>query len=155
MSTNEDKFQWIAITFTALGLLFSSYYDAQTVKASRIDSELSSYLQLNEQYNKLLFTLINNDSQVFKKVDDLSLENNKYLIYELFELFATVKTFEIHYQELEADVKFIWERRLEFLFSKPAIQYVWQRSYKYTHKIYKPEFIKYVDDLIATQNQIQ
>ncbi len=149
MSSSESKFQWIAISLTAIGLFSSTYYNSHILKSSRIENELSSYLKLNEQYNKLLFKLINNDSESFKKTDDISLNKNKYVMYELIELFATIKSLEAYHQEIGTDVSGIWNQRLEFLFSKPAIQYAWQLRRKYAEKIYSPTFVKLVEQIIA------
>ena len=75
----------------------SVYYHANTLKAERVESEINAYLHLNDRYHDLLFTLIHNDPEVFKKVDPESMRKNKYLIYELFELFATVDLLASHF----------------------------------------------------------
>ena len=148
MGSSESKLQWIAIVFTAMGLLVSTYYNANILKAARIDNELSSYLKLNEHYNRLLFTLITNDSEIFKKNDNASLKTNKYIIYELIELLATAKSLEHHYQELTTDVSTIWNKRIAFLFSKPAIQHAWKSRKQYAEKIYEAEFIAFIDAIL-------
>ncbi len=148
-SSSERRLQWIAIGCMAIGLITSTYYHVHTLKAERIESELSSYLHLNDRYHKLLFSLLENDSEIFKKTDNPSLQKNKYIIYELFEIFATVDSLKGYFSELEKDVWPCWKRRMEFLFSKPAIQYCWQSHASYAGKIYKPEFVKHVERVIA------
>jgi hypothetical protein len=97
----ELRLQWIAIICMAAGLITSIYYHANTLKAEHIESEINSYLHLNDRYHKLLFTLLQNDSEVFQKID----HKNKYLIYELFELFATVDLLESHFNELGPEIR--------------------------------------------------
>jgi len=145
----ENKLQWIAIGLTALGLITTTHYNVRILKATRFETELSYYLNLNERYHKLLFTLINNDPEVFKKNDDKSLENNKYIIYELFELFATVKSLEGYYQELDQDISSIWKKRVDFLFSKPAVRQAWLTHVSDAQEIYKPEFVEYIHRILA------
>jgi|GEM_PF-4290791 len=145
----ENKLQWIAIALTAVGLISTTHYNFHILKATRFETELSYYLNLNERYHKLLFTLITNDSEIFKKNDNASLNNNKYIIYELFELFATVKSLEGYSQELDQDINSIWQKRIHFLFSKPAIQTAWQGHENYAYEIYKPEFVEYIHRVIA------
>jgi len=148
--TSEATLQWIAIACTALGLVISTYYNAYTLKAERVDGELTSYLHLNDRYHKLLFTLMDHDSGIFKKQDDFDLQKNKYIIYELFELFATIDSLEHYFTELDKDVWPCWKRRMEFLFSKPAIRHAWQCHAVYADQIYKPEFVKRVESVIAS-----
>lgn len=152
LHSKEIKLQWIAIACMAIGLVTSIYYHAKILKAERIESELTSYLHLNDRYHNLLFTLIQNDSEVFKKNETALLQKNKYIMYELFELFATVKSVEGYFEELDQDVWPCWERRMEFLFSKPAIRHAWQSHLKYAGKIYKPEFLHLVENMIAQNN---
>jgi hypothetical protein len=151
LHTSGSKLQWIAIGCMALGLIISTYYHIHTLKAERIESELSSYLHLNDRYHKLVFTLLENDPKIFQKNDDLSLQQNKYIIYELFELFATIDSLEHYFTELDKDVWPCWKRRMEFLFSKPAIRHAWQSHANYAGKIYKPEFLMRVESAIAQE----
>lgn len=153
-SRTELRLQWIAIVCMAIGLIVSIYHHSHMIKAERIKSELTSYLHLNDRYNQLVFSLIQNDSEVFKKTDDLSLQKNKYVLYELFELLATVESLKGYFKELDKDTWPIWNRRMEFLFSKPAINFAWQQHQRYAKEIYRPEFIRLVDNVIA-QNDIQ
>jgi len=148
-SKTEIRLQWIAIFCMAIGLIVSIYHHTHLIKAERIKSELTSYLHLNERYHKLLFTLIQNDSEVFKKADDQSLQKNKYVLYELFELLATVESLKGYFKELDKDTWPIWNRRIEFLFSKPAVQYAWHLHQADAKEIYLPEFIAHVDHVIA------
>lgn len=151
-SKTEIKLQWLAIICMAMGLITSTYYHAHTLKTERIESEVNSYLHLNDRYHKLLFTLIQNDSEVFRKTDQDSMKKNKYLMYELFELFATVDLLEPHFKELDKEVRSSWERRKEFVFSKPAIRQAWQSHLNYAGKIYKTEFVQEVESIIAQTN---
>lgn len=148
-SHTEVKLQWIAIACMAIGLITSVYYHAQILKAERIESELSSYLHLNDKYHSLLFKLIDNDSEAFKKADDSSLQKNKYIMYELIELFYTIDSLEAYFKELDKDVWPCWKRRLEFLCSKPAIQHAWQSRRHYAERIYEPEFVQRVESIMA------
>ncbi len=146
---SENILQWIAIGLTALGLITTTHYNVRILEATRFETELSYYLNLNERYHKLLFTLVNNDPEIFKKDDDLSLDNNKYIIYELFELFATVKSLEGYYKELDKDISSIWQKRVDFLFSKPAVRHAWQTHETDAQAIYKPEFVNYIHNVLA------
>ncbi len=148
-SKTEMRLQWIAIMFMAIGLIISIHHHSQLIKAERIKSELTSYLHLDDRYHKLIFTLLQNDPDVFQKNDDLSLQKNKYLLYELFELFATVETLKSYFQELNEDTWPIWNKRIEFLFSKPAVNYAWEERQRYADKIYSPEFLKHIENIIA------
>lgn len=148
----ENKLQWIAIGLTAFGLITTTHYNVRILKATRFETEIAYYLNLNERYHKLLFTLLHNDPEVFKKSDDQSLETNKYIIYELFELLATVKSLENYYEELGQDLSNIWQRRVDFLFSKPAVQHAWQIHEAYAQEIYKPEFVSYIQGVIAQKS---
>lgn len=150
-SKTEIRIQWIAIACMAIGLLTSIYYHGQLLRAERIKSELSSYLHLNDRYHHLLFALIQNDSEVFQKEDEASLKSNKYIMYELFELLASVQSIEKYFKELDKDVWPCWQQRTEFLFSKPAIRYAWQSHLRYAGKIYKPEFIEQIENVIAQE----
>lgn len=145
-----NKLQWIAIACTAISLVTTNYHHSHILKAERINSELSSYLHLNERYHKLLFTLLQNDSDVFQKNEDASLEKNKYLLYALFELFSTVDSLKEYFIELGEDVWPCWERRMEFLFSKPAIRYAWHTHEKYAAKIYTASFIESVESICSS-----
>jgi quinol monooxygenase YgiN len=148
-SKTELKLQWIAIFIMAIGLMTSIYYHANTIKDDRIKAEMQSHLHLNNLYNKLLFTLIQNDSEVFKQVDDPSLQENKYIIYEMFEVFATVDAFKEHFAEMHKDILPIWQRRMDFFLSKPAVRYAWESHRSYAKHIYHPGFLQYVEDTIA------
>ncbi len=148
-SKTEMKLQWIAIACMAIGLVTSIYFHANILKAERIENELSSYLHLNDKYHSLLFKLICDDSEVFKKTDDLSLQKNKYLMYELFELFSTIDSLEGYFKELDKDVWPSWKRRMEFLLSKPAVQYAWQSHRNYAERIYEPHFVEHIESIIA------
>lgn len=154
LHTSDTKLQWIAIACMAIGLLTSVYYHSHILKAERLESELSSYLHLNDRYHQLLFTLIQNDHEIFSKTGDISLQKNKYIIYELFELFSTVDMLESYFSELDQDVWPIWKRRMEFLFSKPAIKYAWESHLRYADQIYKPAFMKHVETLIAERHSL-
>lgn len=147
-SSLGGKLQWVAIIFTAVGLFTSIHFHIHSLQTARMENELFSYLQLDERYNKLIFTLIDSDPDVFKKVDDLSLKNHKFIMYELFNLFETVESLRPHYQEL--DLWPNWQKRMEFLFSKPAIQYAWQKHRRDADQIYHPEFIARVDSILAS-----
>lgn len=148
-STVEIKLQWIAIICMAIGLITSIYYHSKTLKAERIESEVNAFIHLNDRYQKLLFTLIHNDSEIFKRTDQESLQKNKYVIYELFELLATVYSLEGYFKELDKNIWASWKKRTEFLFTKPAIRYAWQSHAAYAEKIYRPEFVKLVESEIA------
>ena len=145
----EIKLQWIAIACMAIGLITSIYYHAHTLQAEHIESEINSYLHLNDRYHKLLFALLQNDSEVFKKTDPDSMRKNKYLMYELFELFATVDLLKSHFNELAQEVQPCWQRRMDFVFSKPAVQHAWKSHLSYAGKIYKPEFVQHVEKVIS------
>jgi hypothetical protein len=149
-SKTEIKLQWIAIACMAIGLLTSVYFHANILKAERIENELSSYLHLNDKYHSLLFQLIYDDSEVFKKTDDVSLQKNKYVMYQLFELFSTIDSLEGYFKELDKDVWPCWKRRMEFLLSKPAVRYAWQSHRNYAQRIYEPEFVKHIESMIAS-----
>jgi len=149
LHSSSLKLQWIAIGCMAFGLITSTYYHVHTLKAERIESELTSYLHLNDRYHKLLFTLLENDPEIFQKNDDLYLQKNKYIIYELFELLSMVDSLKPYFLELRADVWPCWEKRMEFLFSKPAVQHAWASHAKYAERIYKPEFIAHVESMLA------
>lgn len=148
-SKTEIKLQWIAIFCMAIGLVTSIYYHAHTIKADRITSEISSYLHFNDRYNKLLFNLVQNDSEVFKQASNDSLKENKYIIYELFELFATIDLFQDYFTELDKDIWPIWKKRMEFLLSKPAVRYAWKSNRNYAEKIYTTEFMEHIEHIIA------
>jgi hypothetical protein len=147
-SKTEIRLQWIAIICMAAGLITSIYYHANTLKAEHIESEINSHLHLNDRYHKILFTLLQNDSEVFQKTDPDSMHKNKYLMYELFELFATVDLLKNHFNELGQEVRSCWNKRVEFLFSKPSIRYAWESHLSYAEKIYKPEFIQHVKEVL-------
>lgn len=70
-------------------------------------------------------------------------------MYELFELFATVDLLESHFNELSQEVQPSWKRRMEFVFSKPAIRNAWKSHLSYAGKIYKPEFVQHIEGVIA------
>lgn len=148
-SKTEIRLQWVAIICMAIGLITSIYYHAKTLKAEHIESEINSHLHLNDRYHQILFTLLENDSEVFKKTDQDSMQKNKYLMYELFELFATVNLLESHFKELGSEVKSCWTKRMEFLFSKPSIQHAWKSHRSYAKEIYKPEFIASIEKVVA------
>ena len=153
-SKTEIKLQWIAIACMAIGLVTSIYYHARTLQAEHLESEVNSYLHLNDRYHKLLFTLLQNDGEVFQKTDPDSMRKNKYLMYELFELLATVDLLKNHFNELGQELHPCWQRRIEFVFSKPAIQHAWQSHLSYAKKIYKPEFILCVERAITDKPQL-
>ncbi len=133
----------------AIGLITSIYYHAYTLQAEHVESEINSYLHLNDRYHKLLFSLLQNDAEVFQKTDPESMRKNKYLMYELFELLATVDLLKGHFNELAQVIHPCWQRRMEFIFSKPAIQHAWESHLGYAGKIYKPEFVQHVEKVIA------
>jgi hypothetical protein len=149
--TTEIALQWIAIGCMALGLIISTYYHSNSLKSERIESELTTYLHLNDRYHKLLFTLIDHDSEIFKNHDNFAfLQKNKYLIYELFELFATVDSLEKYFRELDKDVWPCWIRRMEFLLSKPTVQHAWKTHAQYAGRIYRQEFVNRVENMITS-----
>ncbi len=148
---SEITLQWIAIGCMAIGLVISTYYHANSLKTERVESELTTYLHLNDRYHKLLFTLIDHDSEIFKDRDNYeNLQKNKYIIYELFELFSTIDSLENYFTVLDEDVWPCWSRRMEFLFSKPTVRHAWQTHSQYAGKIYKPEFVRRVESVIAS-----
>ena len=147
----EVTLQWVAIGCMALGLVISTYYHSHTLKADRVESELTAYLHLNDRYHKLLFTLIDHDSEIFKNRDNFeNLQKNKYIIYELFELFSTIDSLEHYFTELDKDVWPTWSRRMEFLFSKPTVRHAWLTHSQYAGKIYKQQFVNRVESVIAS-----
>jgi hypothetical protein len=154
MQISESKMSWIGIIFTSIGLVTTVYYHDHILKATRVESELKSYLHLNQRYHQLLFTLINNDSEVFKKYDDGSLKENKYIIYELLDVIAMVKTLENYYTQVVPEIKSDWDRKIDFLLSKPAVQFAWGKRMKYGSKVFNPNFITYVDNIITTHQQL-
>lgn len=149
-SKTEIRLQWVAIFCMAIGLLASIYFHVNILKAERTESELASYLHLNDRYHSLLFTLIHNDEDVFKKTADSSLQKNKFIMYELFELFSTVDALERYCKELDKDIWPCWRKRMEFLFSKPAILYAWHSHLKYAQHIYRQEFVAHIEAIIAS-----
>ena len=151
-SKMEVRLQWIAIVCMAIGLISSIYYQALTLKSERIESEINAYLHLNDRYYNLLFTLINNDPEIFRRTDSESILKNKYIMYELFELFATVDLLESHFDELGEEVTPGWKRRMEFIFSKPSVRHVWQNHLSYAGKIYNAQFIEHVTKVIASSS---
>ncbi len=112
-SRTEIKLQWIAIACMALGLVASIYFHANILKEERIENELSSYLHLNDKYHSLLFKLIDNDPEVFQKKDNASLQKNRYIIYELFELFSTIESVQVYFHQLDKDVVAVLEKKIE------------------------------------------
>lgn len=154
--TSEITLQWIAIGGMAIGLVISTYYQNNSLRTERVESELGAYLHLNDRYHRLLFTLIDHDSEIFKDRDNFShLQKNKYIIYELFELFSTVDSLENYLKELDKDVWQCWNRRMEFLFSKPTVRHAWQTHSQYAGQIYKPEFVERVENVIASVTAIE
>jgi hypothetical protein len=148
MQMSESKMSWIGIIFTSIGLITTVYYHDHILKATRMESEMKSYLLLNQRYHELLFTLIHNDSEVFQKVDDQSLKENKYIIYELLNLISTVKTMESCFNEVAPEIKADWERKTNFLLTKPAVQFAWEKRIRYADKIFNPNFISFVENVI-------
>lgn len=153
-SKTEIRLQWIAIICMAIGLITSIYYHARTLQAEHVENEVKSYLHLNDRYHKLLFALLENDHEVFQKTDLESMQKNKFLMYELFELLATVDLLKSHFNELRREIHPCWHRRIEFVFSKAAVQHAWQSHLSYASKIYKPEFIQYIQEVIANTSQL-
>lgn len=148
-SRTEIRLQWIAIVCMAIGLVTSIYFHAHILKAERIDSEVTSYMHLNDKYHTLLFSLIHNDPDVFRKTGDESLHQNKYIMYELFELFFAINSLEKYFKTINKDVWRSWKKREEFLFSKPAIRYAWQSHLNYAKDIYEPAFVEHIQMVIA------
>ncbi|MBS0615397.1 MAG: hypothetical protein JSR58_02440 [Verrucomicrobia bacterium] len=142
--------QWVAITFTAIGLLATIHFHMHSLQTARIENELFSYLHLNDRYHKLIFTLLEKDANVFQKTDDAYLNENKFLMYELFELFSTADSLKSHFQELNTLWPH-WQKRMEFLFSKPAIQCAWKKHQKSAPQIYDEKFITQVNGIIEAQ----
>lgn len=155
MQISETKMSWIGIIFTSIGLLTTVYYHDHILKATRVESEMKSYLHLNQRYHQLLFALIHNDSEVFKKHDDAGLKENKYIIYELLDVISMVKTLEKYHTQVAPEIKFDWERKIDFLLSKPAIQFAWEKRMKYGDKVFNPSFITYVEKIIATHQDAE
>ena len=153
-SKTEIRLQWIAILCMAIGLITSIYYHARTLQAEHVESEVNSYLHLNDRYHKLLFTLLQNDAEAFQKTDPDSMRKNKYLMYELFELLATVDLLKNHFNELSQEIHPCWQRRIEFIFSKPAIQHAWQSHLSYAKRIYKAEFILCIERAITDTSRL-
>ncbi|MBM3201397.1 MAG: hypothetical protein FJZ56_03195 [Chlamydiae bacterium] len=145
----EIRLQSIATICMALGLVISIYYNSHILKSERIETELATHLHLTDRYHKLLFTLIQNDSAVFEQSEDAFLQSNKYLIYEFFELLATVNSLQPYFEETAKDVWPTWKKRMEFLFSKPAIRKAWYAQRHYADHIYKSEFISDVDKILS------
>lgn len=147
---SENRLQWVAIICTVIGLLASVYYNAKILTAARMQSEMSSYLHLNERYHKILFSLMEEDPKIFSRTSDMT-KSQKYHIYEMFEVFALVTTLEDHYKEIDSDAWPIWHKRMSFLLQKPAIQHAWQCRMDYAEALYVPEFIAYMENLAKLQ----
>ncbi len=154
-SRTEIKMQWLAIICMAIGLITSIYYHARTLQAEHVESEVNSYLHLNDRYHKLLFTMLQNDPEFFQKTDPESMRKNKYLMYELFELLATVDLLKGHFNELNREIEPCWQRRMEFVFSKIAIQHAWQSHMSYASNIYRSEFIQCIQKVIANTSMLE
>ena len=138
---------WVGIIFTSLGLITSVYYHDHILKATRLESEMNSYLNLNQRYHQLLFSLVHN--QAFRNTGGEIVKDDKYVIYELFDLISTVKTLENYFTEAAPDIKADWERKIDFLLSKRAVQQAWKERAEYIDKIYNASFITYVEQVIA------
>ncbi|MCE5293697.1 MAG: hypothetical protein LLF94_03675 [Chlamydiales bacterium] len=141
MNSSESRLAWLGIIFTSLGLIISVYYNHNSLQAARMESELKSYLTLNERYHQLMFSLVNKGEGVFFKEDD---KENKYCIYELFDLISTVKIVESHFTSIPS-IKADWDRKIAFFLSKPAVKHAWRARSEYATKIYSPSFINYID----------
>ena len=150
MSTSESKLAWLGIIFTSLGLLASVYYNDHNLRATRMESEMNSYLNLNQRYHQLMFSLVHKGQGVFFRTsDDEQHKESKYIIYEMFDLISTVKTLERHFTEAIPDIKADWDRKINFFLSKPAVQHAWKTRVEYANKIYSPTFIAYVEQVMA------
>ena len=142
MQNTETKLTWLGILFTMVGLVTTIYYNAHTLKVTRMESEMSCYLHLNDRYHQLMHTLIHNKTFRHTTAEDLG--DEKYILYELFDLFATIKTMESYFTEIAPQLRADWQRKIDFLFSKPAVQAAWKARRDYSDKIYDPAFIAYV-----------
>ena len=83
------------------------------------------------------------------------MRKNKYLMYELFELLATVDLLKGHFNELNREIEPCWQRRMEFVFSKIAIQHAWQSHMSYASNIYRSEFIQCIQKVIANTSMLE
>ena len=134
---------WLGIIFTMIGLVTSVYYNAHTLKVTRMESEMSCYLNLNQRYHELVYQLVHN--KTFRHTSGDQLGDEKYLMYELFDLVATIKTMEAYFIETAPELRADWERKIDFLFAKPAVKAAWAARSEYTDKIYDPSFIAYIE----------
>ncbi len=136
---------WLGIIFTMIGLITSVYYNGHILKVTRMENELNSYLNLNQRYHQLVYSLVHN--KTFRHTSEETLGDDKYVIYELFDLIATWKTMEDYFDDTSPNLKADWERKIHFLFSKPAVQAAWKMRHEYVNKIYSPEFVTYIDNI--------
>ncbi len=145
---SERFLEWMAIGLTVFGLCITCYYQHHTLKAIRVESELNSYLNLSERYHRILHDLLQNDPLVFQRTDNNSLEKNKYVLYEAFELFSTVHSLGKYHKETLNDVLPLWNKRFEHLFKKPAARVAWESQRSYAHRIYNEDFINDVEHIM-------
>lgn len=97
-----------------------------------------------------MFTLVHQGQGVFFNMsDDEQSKESKYIIYEMFDLISTVKTLEKHFTTAIPDIKSDWKRKIDFFFSKPAVQHAWKTRIGYASKIYSEKFIAYVEKKMA------
>lgn len=146
MHVTESKMAWIGIIFTMLGLVTSVYYNGHILKMTRMENEMNCYLDLNQRYHQLVYKLVHNKTFRHTSSDDLG--DDKYVIYELFDLIATVKTMENYFSETAPQLKADWERKIDFLLTKPAVKAAWKTQSAYMNDIYSPDFIAYIDGTI-------
>lgn len=145
MKISETRAAWLGILFTMAGLVTSIYYSGHILKVTRMENEMNCYLNLNQRYHKLVYTLVHN--KTFRHTTSEELGDDKYVIYEIFDLIATVKTMET-YAEMAPELRADWERKIDFLLSKPAVQAAWKTQIPYINNIYSPDFINYIEKRI-------
>lgn len=148
MKLTENQWQWVAIVVTITSLISTSYFNHKNLQAARIDSELISYLNLSERYQRLMFELIKNDHNVFQKTNDDALRENKYLIYEVMDLFSIVHALDKSHKEVGQDFWPTWCKRMQMFFKKPAVQHAWKTRRTYAEDIYPSEFVEYIDQQV-------
>ena len=149
MKTSEYKLAWLGIIFTSLGLVASVYYNDRMLRATHLESEMNAFLNLNQRYHQLLFSLIHKGPGVFIDCDEDHFRESRHTMYELFDLISTVKTLENYFTEAAPAIKDDWDRKIEFFLSKPAVRYAWKRRSEYVNRIYNADFIDYVEQIMA------
>ena len=150
MKNSELKMAWLGIIFTSLGLVASVYYNDRMLRATRLEGEMNAFLNLNQRYHQLLFSLIHKGPGVFIDCDEDHFRESRHTMYELFDLISTVKTLENYFTEAAPTIKADWDRKIEFFLSKPAVRYAWKKRSDYVNRIYNTDFIDYVEQIMAT-----